>query len=82
MKGARVVAALYRCLHCEVWWISQAEDVPEAHLVFCLADAHPKLFLWENYRGDRPGSTQATVCPECGHSVAAPYFSLHQNGTV
>jgi hypothetical protein len=82
MREAQVIAALYRCQGCQVWWVSQAEGVPETHLVFRLADAHPELFLWENYRGGRPDTAQAAVCPECGERVTAPNFSLHQNGTA
>jgi hypothetical protein len=80
MKETQVVVALYRCDGCQGWWVSQEADVPEAHLLFHLAERHKDLFLWENYQGWHDGTGRAAVCPKCGEKVARPKFTLSQNG--
>lgn len=69
-------AALWVCDQCRVWWGSQNGPQQEARYLLRLAEPHTPLFRWEDYRGWREKAATAHVCPECGHEVAHPRFSL------
>jgi len=81
MNDSTVIAALYRCDSCRIWWSGREVDVPEAHLIFRMAEGHKALFPWEDYQGWQAGA-EAAVCPQCTKKVAGPMFSLTQSETL
>ena len=82
MNESKVIAALYRCDSCRIWWSSQEIDIPEAHLIFRMVEQHKDLFPWEDYQGWEAGGAEAAVCPRCGKKAAGPMFSLTQSGEL
>ena len=80
MNDSIVIAALYRCQSCRIWWSSQSVDAPEAHLIFQMVERHKDLFPWEDYQGWRGGA--AEVCEQCEKKVAGPMFSLTKSGDL
>lgn len=82
MNESIVIAALYRCHSCRIWWSSQEVDIPEAHLIFRMVEQHKDLFPWEDYQGWGAGGPEAAVCPQCNKKAASPMFSLTQSGEL
>ena len=82
MNESKVIAALYRCQNCRIWWSSQESDMPEAHLIFRMVEKQKDLFPWEDYQGGQAGGAGADVCPQCGEEAAGPNFSLTQSGEL
>jgi hypothetical protein len=78
MNEFKVIAALYRCKSCRIWWSRREVDIPEAHLVFRMVEQHKDLFPWEDYQGWRVGA-DAAVCPQCTKETSGPMFSLTQS---
>ena len=79
MNEPKVIAALYRCDGCRIWWSSQELNIPEAQLIFRMAEQHKDLFPWEEYQGWRAGGPTAAECPKCSKKVAGPKFLLTQS---
>jgi hypothetical protein len=81
MNETRVIAALYRCDGCGIWWSSQEDDFPHAHLIFQVVEPYKDLFPWEDYQGRQAGA-EANVCPRCDGQIDLPRFSLTQSGEL
>ena len=75
-ESSALMAALWECEQCQVWWGSQSGDMPEARFLLQLAGPNSHLFPWENYRGWREKLGMAPMCPECGREASFPRSTL------
>ena len=49
--SGQVIAAIYRCQSCGLWWINSRLDVPEARLIHKLVEPHSETYLWQDTGG-------------------------------
>lgn len=62
---------IWVCKHCNIWWGSQVGNQPSTSFLKKLDDSG-LLPAWDAYRGWRLVIEQASICLECGDSIAAP----------
>lgn len=69
--AGEVIAALYRCQKCGVWWGSSEHDRPETRLIWRLVEPHSTGYLWQDYHGWY-GTLHVGHCVNCGQETSKP----------